>query len=116
MRAETEKMLGANLPDDFVEAFWAKAFPPNSKSTKTDIVTAMANLWLDKSDAEKEYYLTPGHGKEHQSLVRFIENIVEKKINEFTRSRVGAAEVLRLAKARAREQKQNQSHSSSKVG
>lgn len=80
VRADTEKMLGANLPANFVETFWSKALPPKSKASKTKVIVAMANAWIELSDSVKEYYLNPS--PKHESLKDFVESIVENKMKE----------------------------------
>jgi len=41
-------MLGANLPKDYVNAFWEKAIPPESNVNKTEVIVAMAKAWQQK--------------------------------------------------------------------
>jgi len=88
VRASNEKMLGANLPGDYVESFWNKAFPKGVKATKTDIVLAMADAWVELPPEVKEYYLYPK--RKEDSIRDHIERIVEDKMESVLPDRIKA--------------------------
>lgn len=109
VRAANEKMLGANLPSDYVEGFWGKAAPEGI--SKTLIIKSMCKVWLDLTDELKRNNLYPI--KEEKSLSEIIEAIVDKKIknaiDSLTQASVSAA--VRADEAGSRQNK-GKSHSS----
>jgi len=80
VRADTEKMLGANMPREYVENFWKNATPKGTKANKSQVIEAMANLWLDLPDEAKQHYLVPISNK----------NPFENVVREVTRPFVNA--------------------------
>lgn len=79
-RAVTEKMLGANLPADFVEQFWQQAAPEGT--SKNLIIKAMARLWLDTPAEIRRQYLYPD-SHESPRLNRIIDKAVRDYLGEF---------------------------------
>jgi len=76
VRANTEKMLGANLPAKFVEDFWIKAAPAGT--SKNLVVKAMSLVWLDLTEKLRRENLYPV--KDDKKLSEVIEEIVDGKI------------------------------------
>jgi len=79
VRADSDKMLGANLPREFVDNFWDNAAPEGTN--KTLIIKAMALLWLDLPDDVKQSYLYPKTGE--KSLNILIQQIVQSQLEVF---------------------------------
>ena len=70
VREETEKMLGANLPIEYVRSFWKAAYPPANDEQdelphgfKILIIRAMANLWSELPLEVRESYMYPDKKK-----------------------------------------------------
>jgi hypothetical protein len=76
VRANTDGLLGANLPKEYVENFWKKAAPEGT--AKTLVIKAMARFWLDLTDESRRSYLYPI--KDDKKLSEVIGDIVNKKI------------------------------------
>ncbi len=78
-RSPDEKMLGANLPLEFVEAFWEQAAPEGTN--KQLVITAMSQLWLTTPVEIRRLLLYPSEGDD--SFVVAVERIVESKLTEY---------------------------------
>jgi len=78
-RSSDEKMLGANLPLEFVEAFWEQAAPPGTN--KQLVITAMTQLWLSTPVEIRRLLLYPSETDD--SFVVAVERIVEAKLTEY---------------------------------
>lgn len=81
-RANDEKMLGANLPSEFVENFWVNAIPKGVKATKTEIVVAMANAWKELPDEVKKTYLA-GTDLNTPAFEALVEQVIDRKLEAF---------------------------------
>ncbi len=85
-RNENQLMLGANLECDFVQKFWDQAIPsdpadPGQKTNKSQIIQAMANLWLDIPAEIRRQYLWPTTNKD--SFTAFVQKIVQSQLEGF---------------------------------
>lgn len=82
VRADNEKMLGANLPVEFVDNFWIHAAP--GKTPKGLVIETMAKLWLSLPEAVRKELLFPEKTHEKEpALESVLEKIVDKKLDEY---------------------------------
>ncbi len=87
-RSDTEAMLGANLPRDFVDIFWTKAMPGSSKASKAQVVLAMANAWVDMPNEVKKHYLFPEDESDgfDDVIDAKVRSAIKKMLPELTKS------------------------------
>lgn len=77
-RSDNEKMLGANLPRDYVDDFWERAAPADT--AKSQVIKAMADLWLDLPTDIRKNYLYPAPKDGRGSLKRLVLEIVSAQL------------------------------------
>lgn len=119
-RASDQKMLGANLPSEFVENFWDKAVPEGVRASKIEVVIAMANAWVELPDDIKQSYLSGQKQGNNAPIKDMIEAVVEEKIGDLlnnpqklkllARSKIVQEVVLPHIKASAGRRKTTRKH------
>lgn len=77
-RKDTEGLLGANFPREFVEDFWKNAAP--EKENKQVIIKAMAKLWLELPVEMRRQYLYPSNSD--KTIIDLIRPLIEQVLIE----------------------------------